>query len=307
MGQFTTALQFGTRIFPMPQAMKIPSAKAAVDKEWEQLEKISAWDLTKVRSKKEVIDEARTKGAKVPFASLVDICHMKNAELEAKHLNKQGSSCTPRWYCERRFRILCSIHRNDSSKSHGYYLQIARVRRTGRRSISLFQSESGRCSQIVEKKKTNRNVQTIGFVYHDTKGLNHGPVWKTQSERNLYGHPLARLCWERQFEKILLKHGWEKIPNWECLFVHREKGLFLSVCVDDLKLAGKKQNIDLMWKVLNKEVDFGEPTSFLNHEHLGCTQKQCEKSKDIVDNYRAMFESLISAGGTEKTSMLWEI
>ena len=24
-------------------------------------------------------------------------------------------------------------------------------------------------------------VQTFGFVYHDTNGLNHGPVWKTQS------------------------------------------------------------------------------------------------------------------------------
>ena len=59
-------------------------------------------------------------------------------------------------------------------------------------------------------------------------------------ERNLYGHPLAGLLWERQFEKILLKHGWEKIPNWECLFVHRAKGLFLSVYVDDIKLAGKK-------------------------------------------------------------------
>ena len=93
-------------------------------------------------------------------------------------------------------------------------------------------------------------------------------------ERNLYGHPLAGLLRERQFEKILLKHGWEKIPNWECLFVHREKGLFLSVYVDDIKLAGKKQNIDPMWKVLNKEVDLGEPTSFLDHVHLGCTQKR---------------------------------
>ena len=41
-----------------------------------------------------------------------------------------------------------------------------------------------------------------------------------------------------------------------------KKGLFLSVCVDDIKLAGKKQNINPMWKVLNKEVDLGEPTSF---------------------------------------------
>ena len=40
------------KFIPMPQAMKIPAAKAAVDKEWEKLEKISAWNLTKVRSKK---------------------------------------------------------------------------------------------------------------------------------------------------------------------------------------------------------------------------------------------------------------
>ena len=65
------------KFIPMPQAIKIPAAKAAVDKEWEKLEKNSAWNLTKVRSKKEVIDEARTKGAKVHFASLIDICHQK--------------------------------------------------------------------------------------------------------------------------------------------------------------------------------------------------------------------------------------
>ena len=73
------------KFMPMSQAMKIPAAKAAVDKEWEKLDKISAWNLTKVRSKKEVIDDARTKGAKVHFASLMDICHLKNAELETKH------------------------------------------------------------------------------------------------------------------------------------------------------------------------------------------------------------------------------
>ena len=119
-------------------------------------------------------------------------------------------------------------------------------------------------------------------------------------ERNLYGHFLAGLLWERQFEKILLKHGWEKIPNLECLFVHLEEGLFFSVYVDDIKLAGKKQNIDPMWKLLNKEVDLGEPTSFLDHENLVCTRRQCEISKDFVYNYRTMFESRISAEGVEK-------
>ena len=53
------------------------------------MEKISAWDLTKVRNESEVIDEARTKGAKVHFASLMDICHLKNAEWETKHQRYQ--------------------------------------------------------------------------------------------------------------------------------------------------------------------------------------------------------------------------
>ena len=65
--------------------MKTQATKAAVDKEWEKLDKISAWNLTKVKSKKSVIDAARTAGATVHFASLMDICHLKNAELEAEH------------------------------------------------------------------------------------------------------------------------------------------------------------------------------------------------------------------------------
>ena len=165
--------------------------------------------------------------------------------------------------------------------------------------VSAFSQVKMEDAHKLFKKIQNRIVQTFGFVYHDTNGQNHGPVWKTQLfllERNLHGQPLAGLLWERQFENILLKHGWEKIPNWECLFVHREKELFLSVYVDDIKLAGKKHNIDPLWKVLNKEVDLGKPTSFLDHVYLGCTRRKCEISKDIVDNYRTMFESRISSG-----------
>ena len=51
-------------------------------------------------------------------------------------------------------------------------------------------------------KFQNRNVQTFGFVYHDTNGPKS---WSSMEdpvvplERNLYGHPLAGLLWERQF------------------------------------------------------------------------------------------------------------
>ena len=112
-------------------------------------------------------------------------------------------------------------------------------------------------------------------------------------ERNLYGRPLAGLLWERQFEKILLKFGWENASSYT---VEKDYS-YLCMWMTSNWLD---REINPMWKVLNKEVDLGEPTSFLDHENLGCTQRQCEISKDIVDNYRTMFESRISAVGTEK-------
>ena len=49
-----------------------------------------------------------------------------------------------------------------------------------------------------------------------------------------------------------------------------------------------------------KDVDLGEPTSFLDQVHLGCTQSECTISNDILKNYRDMFESRISPGAKEK-------
>ena len=65
------------KLIPIPQAMKIPDAKAPVDKEWKNLETIPAWQLEKVKSKKEVILEAQRDKKKVHFAALMDICHQK--------------------------------------------------------------------------------------------------------------------------------------------------------------------------------------------------------------------------------------
>ena len=48
-----------------------------------------------------------------------------------------------------------------------------------------------------------------------------------------------------------------------------------------------------------KDVDLVEPTSFINHMDVGCTERECQISKGM-DNYRNMFESRISVGATEK-------
>ena len=78
------------KFIPMKQAMKILDAKAVVDKEWKKLETIPAWQLGRVKSKKDVILEAQRDKKKVHFGTLIDICHLKNAELEPKLQKYKG-------------------------------------------------------------------------------------------------------------------------------------------------------------------------------------------------------------------------
>ena len=229
----------------MPQAR---NKEAAVEKEWEKMGKISACDLTKVRSKKSVIDEARMSGATVHFASLMDICHLKNAELEAKHQKYKG-----------RVVFRGDIVKDDSGSYAVFTEQGSSASQmTAAKVMDVISRLPGCAGQAADAVSDYTQVKMEGAPKLVKNPKSECPdIWirlprhewpKSWSsmedpvvplERNLHGHPWAGLLWERYFEKILLSHGWEKVSNWECLFVHREKGLFLSVYVDDIKLAGK--------------------------------------------------------------------
>ena len=120
-------------------------------------------------------------------------------------------------------------------------------------------------------KFKNRNVQTFGFVYHDTNGLNHGPVWKTQSF--LLSEICTVILWQDCYWKgNLRKSYWgtvgRRIPVGNAFFVHREKRVILiGVC--GWRKIGWKENKTLI---------------------------RCGN----YYNCWTMFESRISAGATEK-------
>ena len=196
------------KYIPMPQVMKIPAAKAAVDKEWEKLEKISAWNLTKVKSKKTVIDEARTSGATVHFASLMDICHLKNAELKAKHQKYKGRV------------VLRGDIVKDNSGSYAVFTEqgSSASQMTAAKIMDIISRLPGCDGQAADAVSACTQVKM-----EDAHELLKIPksecpdIWirlprhkwpKSWSsmedpvvplERNLYGHPLAGLLWERQF------------------------------------------------------------------------------------------------------------
>ena len=212
------------KFIPLPQAMKIPAAISSGGQGRGKLDKISAWNLTKVKSKKEV---RRYSSFRIINGHLSS---EKTLNWRQKHQKYKGRV------------VLRGDIVQDNSGSYAVFTE-QRIFSISNDIISNLPVCDGQAADAISENSQIGVSRHFGFVNHDTNGQNHGPVWKdpvVPLERNLYGHPLAGLLWERQFEKILLKHGWEKIRNWECLFVHREKGFFSSVYVDDIKLAWKE-------------------------------------------------------------------
>ena len=56
--------------------------------------------------------------------------------------------------------------------------------------------------------------------------------------------PISKIFVGKTIRGSVLGTWMGKVPNWECLFVHRKQGLLLSVCVDDIK---KRLERSRMW------------------------------------------------------------
>ena len=201
-----------------------------------KLKKISAWNLTEVKSKKQVIDEARTAGATVHFASLMDICHLKNAVLEAKHQKYKGRV------------VLRGDIVKDNSGSYAVFTEqgSSASQMTAAKIMDIISRLPGCDGQAADAVSANTQVRMEDAHKLLKIAKSECPdIWirqprhkwpkswssmedpvcssRTESVRSSFG----RTIMERQCDKILLKYGWEKVSKWECLFVHREKRIIL--------------------------------------------------------------------------------
>ena len=229
--------------------MKILAAKAAVDKEWEKHEKIPAWDLTKVRSKSEVIDQARTKFI-LPYWWTSVTWIMPNWRQSTKNTKVELYSEVTLW------KMIPGLMQYQLNKDHQHLKW---------RQQKIMEIPSPDCLVAMDKQQTqyqlipkwkwkmltnywkfpNRSVQTFGFVYHDTNGPNHGPVWKTQS------FLLSEICmvilWKDFHGKgNLRKLYWNTVgrrfPIWTAFSYTVKKDYSYLLYVDDIKLAGKTKH-----------------------------------------------------------------
>ena len=156
-------------------------------KNGEKLEKILAWQLKKVRNKKKQRSMKQGKKAKTVHCFINGSLSSQVFGGEPKTSKIQRSSHASRRRCERWSRLFLRIYegkfncvKDDSWNSNGCHSKATRMRRTSsRRNISLHPGQNGRCS--IDWNVQSQNVQIFGFVYQNTNGRNHGPVWKIQS------------------------------------------------------------------------------------------------------------------------------
>ena len=145
------------KFIPMLQAMKIPAASAAVDKEWEKLEKISAWNLKQERGDRWSKDEGRKSSFRLTDGHM----SFEKCWIGSKAPKIQGSSCTPRRYCEWWFWIFL---RCLQKKDHQHHKQqqkswisspdcwVAQDKQLTQLS-AYTQVKNGGCSKIIENSK----------------------------------------------------------------------------------------------------------------------------------------------------------
>ena len=163
----------------------------------------------------------------------MDICHLKNSELEPQYLKYKG-------------RVVLRGHIvKDDSGSHAVFTEHgpSTSQMTAAKVMDIMSRPRGCAGQaadaisaytqvkmedVIENSEVrmSRCLNTSTKVQRAKIMVQYGRPNRSPLERNLYGHPLARLLWERQFEKVLLKHGWQKFRIGECSFVNGRKGPF---------------------------------------------------------------------------------
>jgi hypothetical protein len=101
---------------------------------------------------------------------------------------------------------------------------------------------------------------------------------------DLHGHPLAGLYWERHCQRSLFSIGFEKGKGWECLYVHRQDRLYLSVYVDDFKMTGRKSRLKPMWEKIKIVLDIDPPVPLSGSTYLGCRRDDIVVSSSIKES-----------------------
>ena len=186
-----------------------------------------AWDLSRVRPKEDVKQEAERLGKVVHFGALLTLCHQKHAELAEALRSYKG-------------RI---VFRGDCVKTH-------------KDEYAVFSEQGTSANQTASTKVVDAVAHLPGCIGEESDAMsaytqmriadaarllgkdvfpetwvslppNRRPAeWAEKGivepvvplTLNLYGHPLAGLLWDKGSREKILQAGFAPIGRWECLY-----------------------------------------------------------------------------------------
>ena len=206
----------------MPQAMKIPDAKAAVDKGMEEARDNPSVANGESQKQKGVCSRSTKRQKKVLCATLMYTCHLRNAELEPKLQKYKGRVVLRGDVVKDDSGAYAVFTEQGSSASQMTAAKVMDVTARqpdcdGQAADAVSACTQVRRSKIAQKSEVRLLDYGIRLPRHKwPKSWSNIEDPVVLLERKLHGHPLAGLLWEREFEKVLLGVGWEKVQNWDC-------------------------------------------------------------------------------------------
>ena len=257
------------------EAMKIPAAKAVVDKNMEWIGHNSSL-TSSVRRRRMENNSLR---------DLMDLCHLKNAKL-AKHLQKykrrvvlQGRKR------QRRRKIQSCIHRARSSASQ---MAAAKILDTISKLLDTAGETSDAISACTQVKMTEAprllrmpSKECPEHVDHNfpqqrPEGWDEIDGAVVLFDMNLYGHPLACLLWERNLKKCHLKRWWGKRTNIGMSFrAHDARIVLIGIC-GWCQNVGTRQNMEFYVQNLAKRNQPWRSNAILRSSVFGLHAKRCK-------------------------------
>ena len=259
-------------------------AQAAMKLEWDGLRKAGVWDMSSVRSWKDVAREARDNGTKVHVGRIFGLCVEKNTQFKlGDALRKfkgrfvfQGNEVRDELYEYAFFDDISSAPAAlEAAKACDAYGCID--------GNTIMQADA---FQAYIQSDLGGDIPTwvrLPPEYVPKAWANiHDPV--VLLKKALYGHPRAGNCWEKYFEGHLAHVGFKPIKDdWRSCYYHDRLKLFLTIYVDDFKMSGPKEAMTEGWKLIRDPIpsvegDHGietnEPSAldkYLGAVHVGGT------------------------------------
>ena len=251
------------------------------------MKKIPAWQLTKVKNKNEVVDEARNQGITVRLASSMNLCHLKISELEPQFPKYKGRVVLRGDTVKHDPVSYAAFTEQGSSASQITAAKvmdiISRLPGCAADAVSPYTpGQKGRCTDVIE----NYEVRMSRYLATSTKTqmaeimVQHGRPSRSSRAKSVRSSSGRTIMGKAIRESSIVTRLGKSSKLGMLVCKPRRRTILVSVCGRS-HTGWEERNIDRMWKVLVKEIDVAEPTSFLDHVYLVALNENAKLARTL--------------------------